>query len=170
MPTGPSELVLRLPRSAYLIVLFVLLGVIPLALVDASDQGEIDPTTHFGSAGLAVGPRLALLVIPVLVAFFIARTATFVDSDGIRVRALFGSRAFSWDEIRGLSVIERAVYAIVSGGSVRLPCARIAHLHAISEASGGRLPEVDEHVPKPAPARRRRRASRLRRMRLGPRR
>lgn len=157
MPTGPSEIALRLPRSAYLIVLFVFFGTIPLALVDPSDPGVVDPKSGFGSAGLAVGPRIALLLIPIVVTFFIARTATFVGPDGIRVRALLGTRTFPWDTVRGLSVRDRAVYAVLAQGSVRLPCTRIAHLHAISEASGGRLPELEQHVPKPAPQRRRRR-------------
>ena len=156
MATAPSEIALRLPRSAYLIVLFLFFGTIPLALVDPSDPGVISSNSGFGSAGLAIGPRLALLLIPVVAAFYIARTATFVGPDGIQVRALLGSKTFPWDVVRGLTVRERAVYAVLNNGAVRLPCTRIAHLHAISLASGGRLPEMEKHVPKPAPTRRRR--------------
>ena len=157
MPTGPSEIVLRLPRSAYLVVLFLLFGVIPLALVDPTDSSTIDPHSGFGSAGLAIGPRMALLLIPIIAVLYIARTATFVDATGIRVRALLGSRTFPWDVVRGLTVRERAIYVVLAAGTVRLPCARLAHLHAIAEASNGRLPEIEQHVAKPAPGRKRRR-------------
>ena len=156
MSGSPSEIALRLPRSAYLVVFFLLLGVIPLTFADTG-TASLKNGSGYGSTGVALGWRLVFLLIPVAAAFFVARTATFVGPDGIRIRALLGSRAYRWDEIRGLSVIERAIYAVVPGGSVRLPCARIAHLHDISQASGGRLPEVERHVPKSAPMRRRRR-------------
>ena len=156
MSTGASEIALRLPRSAYLIVMFVLFGVIPLALAQTGST-DLSGSSHFGATGVAIGPRLALLLIPVVIAFYVARTATFVGPDGIRVRALLGTRTLGWDAVRGLSVRERAIYAVIQDGTVRLPCARIAHLHAIAEASDGRLPEMEQHVAKPAPSRRRRR-------------
>ncbi len=141
-------LVFRLPRSAYLAVLFLLLGAAPLALADSGgDEG--------GPAGLTW--RLALLAVPVLAAVFIARTATFVSEQDLRVRAAFGSRALPWDRIRGFSVGARAVYAVTDDAAVRLPCVRVPDLAAIARASGGRMPELAEPVGKYAPSRRRRR-------------
>ncbi len=143
----PSVTAFRLPRSAYLIVLFLAIGVLPLAF--ARDGGS--------AASPVPVLRAALVLIPVAVAVFIARTATVVEPAGIRVRALLGSRLLRWEELRGLSVTERSVYAVCADGSVRLPCVGTRNLAAVAQASGGRLPAVAEPTPKFAPARRRRR-------------
>jgi hypothetical protein len=103
------------------------------------------------------GPRVALLLIPVLAALFIARTATVVSPDGIEVRALLGRRRLPWEEVRGLSIRGARIYAVVSNGLVRLPCVRVGDLHAVSELSAGRLPPVERPVPRYAASRRRRR-------------
>ncbi|MDT4891195.1 MAG: hypothetical protein QOE97_230 [Pseudonocardiales bacterium] len=137
----------RLPALAYLIVLFLFFCVAPLAFTDSADN----------RSAAVVGPQTLLVLIPVAVAVFIARTATVVGRDGIRVRALLGRRDLPWDEVRGLSVAERSVYAVVDDGAVRLPCVRVADLAALSQASGGRLPEIEQPRPKFAPSRRRRR-------------
>jgi len=83
-----------------------------------------------------------VLLLPVLAAVFIARWATFADEKGIRVRAAFGSRSFTWDEIRGLKVEEQVVYAVIDGGAMRLPCVHVNQLWQLSRVSGGRLPAV----------------------------
>jgi hypothetical protein len=130
-----SSRVFRLPRSAYLAVLFLALCVTPLV-------------QH---------PLVAILyVIPVAGAVFIARTATIVDEDGIAVRALIGRRLLPWDQVRGLSVTGRSVYAVTDDGAVRLPCVRVSDLAALSGASGGHVPQLPEATPKYAPSRRRR--------------
>lgn len=129
--------VFRLPRSAYLAVLFLALGVTPMV-------------QHPVAA--------VIYVVPVAAAMFIARTATIVDSRGITIRALLGSRTLGWDSVSGLSVSGRSVYAVLNrGGSVRLPCVRISDLAAVSAASAGRLPQLREATPKYAPSRRNRR-------------
>jgi Bacterial PH domain len=141
----------RLQRSAYLGVLFLLFCTVPLAVAGSASQ----------LSRPELSPRLLLLLLPVVATVFIARTATFVDGQGIRVRAAFGSRRLSWDEVRGLSIAERAVYAVCVDGSVRLPCVRVADLAAVAAASNGRLPEIAAPTPKFAPSRptrRRRRA------------
>jgi hypothetical protein len=147
--------VFRLSRSAYLIVLFLAFGTVPLAFT--ADAFIFD--NHGAPTGppATVGWQTAFLVIPVLVAVFIARTATFADASGLRVRALFGSRRLTWDEIRGLSLDGRNVYAVTAGGAVRLPCVHMNDLAALSRASEGRLPELADPRPKYAPSRRRRR-------------
>jgi hypothetical protein len=141
---APASRTFRLPGSAYLIVLFLVFCVVPLAFTASAEQG----------AAAVVGPQSLLALIPVAAAVFIARTATIVDDTGIRVRALFGGRHLAWDEVRGLSVNERSVYAVVADGAVRLPCVRVADLAAVSKASGGHLPEVAEPPVKFALARR----------------
>jgi Bacterial PH domain len=139
--------IIRVSRSSYLLVGFLVVGFAPIALYGGADH----PTEATISA------LTGLYLIPVLIAFFIARTATIVASDGILVRALFGHRVLTWDTIRGLSVSGRSIYAVlIDGGAVRLPCARITDLAAISAASAGRLPEIPEAKVIPAPSGRRR--------------
>jgi len=147
--------VFRLPKSAYLTVLFLVFGSVPLAFTAANFTFD---TKHSAQGAPAViGWQIVLLVIPVVAAAFIGRTATFVDADGIRVRAVFGSKSLPWDEIRGLSVEGRNVYAVTGDGALRLPCVHVAELAAVSRASAGRLPEIADAPNKYAPQRRRRR-------------
>jgi hypothetical protein len=141
-------LVFRLPKSAYLGVLILLFCAVPVAFADSGgDQG--------GPVGITW--RIVVLALPVVAAVFIARTATFASASGIRVRAAFGSRSMTWDDIRGLSITGRSVYAVCADGSVRLPCVRVSDLAAVSRASDGRLPEIAEPKRKYAPSRRSRR-------------
>ena len=148
MPSSPLPArTFRLPALAYLAVLLLLFGVIPLAFT--ADGAE--------KAQAVVGPRAALLLIPVVAAVFIARTATIVDERGIRVRAAFGQRVLPWDQVRGLTVDQRNVLVVVDDGAVRLPCVSINDLAAISRASGGHLPELAEGRIKQPPTRRMRR-------------
>jgi hypothetical protein len=148
MTAAADTAAFRLPRSAYLAVLFLLFGAAPLALsADGGDQAGAPGWTW----------RLVFLLLPVLAAVFIARTATFVSPEGLRIRAAFGSRKLRWEQVRGLSVTGSSVYAVLDDGSVRLPCVGTKDLAAISKVSGGRLPEIAEPVRKFAPGRRRRR-------------
>ena len=148
MTAAAESITFRLPRSAYLAVLFLLFGVAPLALV----QSGGDQSSPVGWTW-----RVALFVLPVLAAVFIARTATIASGAGLRVRAAFGSRLLPWADLRGLSVTGRSVYAVLDDGAVRLPCVHTADLAAISKVSGGRLPGVPEPVRKYALSRRPRR-------------
>jgi hypothetical protein len=152
--SGPAR-VFRLPRSAYLAVLFVLFGTIPLAFTAANFTFNAKGGAE-GAPGV-IGWQCVLLVIPVLVAVFIARTATIVDERGIRIRVLFGSRMLPWSLLRGLSVDGRNVYAVAEDGAWRLPCVHVGDLAEVARASGGRLPQVAEPKKKYAPQRRRRR-------------
>lgn len=149
----PEARTFRLPRSAYLVVVILLFCVAPLAMAGGATHGAIDRDATFGFVSdTPFGPRLLLLLIPLVAAVFVARSRTRVDSDGIRVRALLGERRLPWAQIRGLSVSERSVYAVCVDGSVRLPCVRVADLHAVAAASGGRLPELPAATPKYAPS------------------
>lgn len=147
-PSDPTDAgrVFRLPALAYAVVFFLAIGVIPLAFTGDG---------NYQSKGV-IGPQTALVIIPVLAAFFIARTATIVSADGIRVRAVLGSTELPWAQLRGLSVQGRSVYAVAEDGSVRLPCVRIDDLAEVAKASGGRLPELPEPTVHAAPSRRRR--------------
>jgi hypothetical protein len=149
--SGPPEHVqqariFRLPPMAYLAVVVLLFCVAPLAF--ASDGGQAPATA---------GAQTMLLVVPVVAALLIARTATVVDTAGITVRLPFGRRTLPWPAVRGLSVSERSVYAVTADGAQRLPCVRVTDLADVSRASGGHLPKVADAPLKAAPSRQRRR-------------
>jgi hypothetical protein len=126
----------------YFAVLFLVVGCSPVAFAVGSGD---------------VGPQTLIMIVPVVAAIFIARWATIVDARGITVRAAFGKTRLGWDEIRGLSVDGRSVYAVTPDGSWRLPCVHVANLAELSRASGGRLPAIADPKPKFAPPHRRRR-------------
>jgi hypothetical protein len=126
----------RLPRSAYLVIVMLVLGV--TALVQHP---------------LAVVAYL----IPIAGVVYIRRTATIVDATGITVRALLGETRLPWSQVRGLSLTGRNLYAVTDDGAVRLPCVRIADLAAVTAASDGHLPPLPEATPK-YPVQRRRRS------------
>jgi hypothetical protein len=143
----PAARVFRLPRLTYLVVLFLLFCTAPFAFATGGTE----------TSGAEYGPRTIVLIIPLLAIVFIARTATIVDGSGVVVRAIFGRRRLAWEDVQGLSLSRRSVYAVLASGAIRLPCVRVADLAALSRASGGQLPEFAEPVPKYAPSRRSRR-------------
>jgi Bacterial PH domain len=132
----PSARVFRLSRASYFAVVFVAFGVTPFVR----------------SWSLAL-----VYLVPLAVACYIARTATFVDDSGIAIRAFLGERRLPWAQIRGLSITGRSVYAVLADGSIRLPCVRQTDLSAIAAASGDHLPDLPAPTPKYAPGRRTRR-------------
>jgi hypothetical protein len=144
---GSPTYVFRLPALTYLAVLFLLFGCAPVAFTVHGIEGE----------NAAVGPQTLVLLIPVIAAIFIARWATLVDPTGITIRAAFGKRVLPWRDIKGLSVRDGRVSAVTADGEWRLPCVHVKHLGAMSRASGGHLPQIDDPTPKFAPSRRRRR-------------
>jgi hypothetical protein len=139
---------------AYLAVAFLFVCTIPLAF-SGNGSGTILEHSDNGVGGFQVTPLIALLIIPIVALVFVMRTATMVSEDGIRVRAVFGSRFLPWKEIRGISAEKRAVYAVIEGGAVRLPCVRVADLWLVTRASGGHLPQIDSPLVKSAPTKQR---------------
>ena len=126
-----------MPRSAYLAVLFLVLGVTVLV------RGYV---------------WLLVYLVPLGAAFFIARRATVLDSDGIEVRAVLGRRRVPWADVAGLAVDERGAVAasLISGDVLQLPYVRVSHLPVLSGLTGGTIPAIED-VPRPAGTPRRRR-------------
>jgi hypothetical protein len=144
-----------LSRAAYIAVPLLVFGTAPLAFGDDHPRGLEDAhSSNFSTIDWT--PRALLLILPVVAAIFIARTATFVGPDGIRIRAAFGSRRLPWSGMRGLTVAGRSVYAVIDGGAVRLPCVGVAQLAEVARASAGHVPQLRDPVRRFAPARRRR--------------
>lgn len=125
----PDVLAFRLPRSAYLAVLFLALCVTPLV-------------QH---------PALAVVyLVPVLAAAFVARSATLVDGAAITVQALVGRRTVPWSDVRALSVDGRGrVFLGASNGRVlRLPFVRARHLPLLARTGGQNWPVSSPPPPR----------------------
>jgi hypothetical protein len=136
--------VFRLPRSAYLPVLFLGFGVTVLVRSWA---------------------WTAVYLVPLLAALFVARRATVVDARQITVRALFGRERIAWSRVRGLLISERGRVSVAldDQSAILLPYVRARHLPVLSQVSGNLVPAIParaqpaaadptaEAAPEPAP-------------------
>lgn len=115
--------VFRLPRSAYLPVLFLGFGVTVLVRSWA---------------------WTLVYLVPLLAAVFVARRATIVDARQITVRAVFGRERIAWDRVRGLLISTRGNVSVAldDRSAVRLPYVRARHLPVLSQVSGNRVPTI----------------------------
>ncbi len=122
--SSPGVLRLRTNRTALLAVLFLLLGVTPLAFVRSW--------------------LLVLYLLPVLAALWIWRVGTDVDAGGATVHALLGTRQVAWNDVRGLSLdgTRRVRLVLQDGELLRMPLVRARDLPGVAAASGGRVPDV----------------------------
>lgn len=131
--TGPAEraegagrhsrLVFRVSPIAWLLVLFLLFTVTPVA------------------AG-PLRPLLVLYVVPIALGWWIARTRTVAEPTGLVARTMFGQTRIEWADLRGLKLDGRRVHAALAGDRlVKLPEVRPRHLGLISDISGGRIPD-----------------------------
>ena len=127
-PTSPPanpvvRATFRLPRSAYLPVLFLGFGVTVL---------------------VSSWAWLPVYIVPLLAAVFVARRATVVDRDRITVRAIFGTERIPWSRVRGLLISERGQIAVAldDQSSVDLPYVRVRHLPVLSQVSGNLVPAI----------------------------
>ncbi|QDQ97744.1 PH domain-containing protein [Tomitella fengzijianii] len=89
-----------------------------------------------------------LLIVPILLAWWVARMRTSVSPAGAEVRTLTGHRAVPWDQVRGIVFPHPRVFGISwaraylrDGAVVRLPAVTWNDIPHVSDASGGRLPD-----------------------------
>ena len=81
-----------------------------------------------------------ILLVPLAVLVWGWRAGTDADTDGLSVRALFGSRKLPWSRVTALVPDGRRVVATLDGGaSVRLPAVTPADLPKLVGASGQEL-------------------------------
>ena len=82
-----------------------------------------------------------ILLIPGAVAVWAWRAGTDVDTEGLRVRALLGSRFVPWTGVTGLRIGDRErVYAETTvGGELRLTGVTAADVPRVVAASGQEL-------------------------------
>ncbi|HEX4701835.1 MAG TPA: PH domain-containing protein [Pseudonocardiaceae bacterium] len=122
----PSRLVFRIPMSALVAVVFMMLCASWVAVAS---------------------PWLALIyMLPIGVAVWLVRTRTVVDVDKLVVRRVLTRTELPWSAITALRVDDRKWVRAVrtDGGEVVLPTVRTRHLPALALISGGRLPDPTE--------------------------
>ncbi len=131
--------VFRLPRSAYLPVLFLGFGVTVL---------------------VSSWAWTLVYLLPLLAALFVARRATIVNSEQITIRAMFGTERVAWSRVRGLLIDDRGRVSVALDDqtAVLLPYVRARHLAVLSQVSGERVPAIparspehDRGTPEPEP-------------------
>jgi hypothetical protein len=105
-----------------------------------------------GSVSLASQGGWLVLVplIPLAVAIWAWRAGTDVNTYGIRVRALLGSRVVSWDDVEALVPDQRGgvVAVLTNDTALRLTAVKETDLPRILAASG----KTPTDAPSPAPA------------------
>ena len=91
---------------------------------------------------------LAVYLLPLLVAVFVARRSTVIDAKQITVRAIFGTVRVPWSRVRGLLIDERnhVSVALDDQSSVELPYVRVRHLAVLSQVSGNLVPAIPAKV------------------------
>jgi hypothetical protein len=121
-PDQGRKAVFRIPGTAMLAILLLIVCVTPVALG--------------GTPGLQ-----ALYVVPVALIVFVGRTRTVATAKGLQVRTMFTSRELSWSDLKGLALTPRAkVRAVLADDSqVPLPAVRTRHLPVLSLVSAGRV-------------------------------
>lgn len=85
-----------------------------------------------------------LMLLPVAVVVWIARTRTVVSESGLDLQRVFSSRHLDWEQIKGVSIPKRGyVRAHLADDSVvALPAVGYDKLRKLITASDGRLPDV----------------------------
>ncbi|AKK10947.1 PH domain-containing protein [Corynebacterium uterequi] len=85
-----------------------------------------------------------LLLAPALFAYWALRARTTVDESGLSTRYAFRrSRSLPWTELAGIAFVRSTALATATDGSrFALPGITFSRLPALSEASGGRIPDV----------------------------
>lgn len=87
-----------------------------------------------------------LFAVPALIGLWVWRRRTTVDTSGITIRGLFGSRFIAWADISALRVVggHRLAAVLTDGSTLPLPEVRVRHLPLLVERGGGRIPTATE--------------------------
>lgn len=96
----------------------------------------------FGAVPLATSHiyLLPIVLVPILVGVWGWRAGTDVGPEGLRIRALFGSRFIPWSQVAALAPADnRRVYALLTTGrQVRLPAVGAAELATFADDAAGK--------------------------------
>lgn len=135
-----DRVVFKHPRIALLGV--ALFAVCLAPIVGPWTVGRSIDGTAAGAGAAVLG--WILLIVPILLALWVLRVRTVVDSAGVRSVRVLSATTSSWDELAGIRIGRNgAVHAVRTDGSeVRLPAVTISQLPRVAAASGGRIPDV----------------------------
>lgn len=113
--------VFRTPLAALVAVVFLALSLSPIAF-----QG------HWW---------FTLLLIPVAIAWWLVRTRTVIDADGLHARTAWGATHWPWSRVATLRLVDRGWVRAVGPDEKELVLrgVRIRDLGRIGVASGGRI-------------------------------
>lgn len=119
--TASNSLRFRQNGAVLVAVMIAFVGTVPLA-----------------GAGWAFSP---IILIPLAIGVWAWRSGTDVDTAGLRVRALFGTRAIAWSRVAELAADPRGrVSALLTDGhTIRLVAVRATDLPALVAAAGAKL-------------------------------
>jgi hypothetical protein len=127
--TAPTSLRFRQNGAFLVAVMIAFVGTLPLAGVN--------------------GAYAPVILIPLAIGGWAWRSGTDIDADGLRVRALLGSRRIGWPRVREIAADPKGrVFALLTDGhAIRLAAVRATDLPLIlktrqSPADGG--PAQDE--------------------------
>ncbi|HEY5856945.1 MAG TPA: PH domain-containing protein [Aldersonia sp.] len=119
---SPNRRVIRISKLAYVAV-FLLLLCISFPVVGSP--------AAFGW----------LLLIPVAVVVWVARSRTVVTDGGLEAHSLFASRTVAWADVEGVRFPNRgwARACLADGTEVTLPAVGSDRIRDLAAASGGRI-------------------------------
>lgn len=84
-----------------------------------------------------------MLLLPIVLAWWIHRLRTIVETDGLSAVGTFGRNHVPWSELDGLRFPKWGTARAVrtDGSEMRLPAITFQHLPLLSVTSGGRIPD-----------------------------
>lgn len=134
----PTRLRIRRSGATWTAAVVVLVFAFPFA---GSVFAELD-----GATRLVLAPIAAVaMLVPALIAVWSLRSGVDITTEGLTVRALFGSREYAWSVIDGFDLRGRTVYALLSDDRrLPLPAVRAVDIPRLIVASGGELVEDEE--------------------------
>lgn len=125
-PELPESVAIRVNRTSLLVPLAIAACATPVAT-------------------LAGGPAPLVYLIPIVLAAWIVRSETVVDTGGLTVRTLLRTRRIAWERLRSLRLRENGWISAVldSEQQVRLSGVRMRDVPKLALMSGGRLPNPE---------------------------
>lgn len=122
--------------------LVAFLGAIPIATSLIGQGGATPPYAY---------PMLLILLVPIAVAVWGWRSGTDADAEGLRLRALLGTRPVAWSEITALVPQgRRVIAALADGRAIALPAVTREDLPRLVAASGQSLETTPTDNGEPA--------------------
>ena len=138
--TKPRSTRFRRSGGAWVASVLALVFVMPFA---GSVFIEIDSGWKWVLTPIAV----VAIAVPLAFAVWSLRSGVDVDGEGLRVKALLGSRYIAWSDLAGLDPHNGKVYAaLTSGTRIELPSVRPVDVPQLIAAGGNQLADDDSYT------------------------